>query len=83
MPTHDEDEIFLEQYGRLSLSEQTAFKRAVRRFVHDLRTGTIRQGLRVKGVRSRPGVFELTWAANGRATFEYGEPLRPGDPHII
>jgi hypothetical protein len=25
----------------------------------------------------------MTWAPNGRATFEYGDELRPGDPHII
>lgn len=25
----------------------------------------------------------MTWAADGRATFEYGEPMLPGQPHII
>jgi hypothetical protein len=28
-------------------------------------------------------VWELTWAPDGRATFEYGDPVRAGDPHII
>jgi hypothetical protein len=34
-------------------------------------------------VQGYPGVRELTWAPNGRATFEYGDELHPGDPHII
>ena len=25
----------------------------------------------------------MTWAADGRATFRYGEPRRPGEPHVI
>jgi hypothetical protein len=25
----------------------------------------------------------MTWAADGRATFEYGQEMRRGDPHII
>lgn len=29
------------------------------------------------------GVYELTWAPDGRATFEYGPEQRPGEPHII
>ncbi|WP_327677694.1 hypothetical protein [Kitasatospora sp. NBC_00458] len=28
-------------------------------------------------------VRELTWAPDGRATFGYGTPLQPGDPHIV
>ena len=37
----------------------------------------------MKGVRTHPGVWELTWADDGRATFRYGESRRPGDPHIV
>ena len=25
----------------------------------------------------------MTWAPNGRATFEYGNEMRSGEPHII
>jgi hypothetical protein len=25
----------------------------------------------------------MTWAADGRATFEYGQEVRPGEAHII
>ncbi|MFD3570078.1 hypothetical protein [Streptomyces sp. NPDC058667] len=42
-------------------------------FVDDLRTGHghFRAGFR-RGVRSVPGVYELTWAPDGRATWSYG-----------
>lgn len=40
-------------------------------------------GLRVKAVQGRSGVWELTFAPDGRATFAYGDELRPGDPHVI
>lgn len=29
------------------------------------------------------GIFELTWAKDGRATFEYGEPIREGEPDVF
>jgi hypothetical protein len=28
------------------------------------------------------GIWELTWAPDGRATFEYGDPVKKGHPHI-
>ena len=53
-------------------------------FVEDLRQGRqFRNGLRVKGVKGAPGIFEMTWADDGRATFEYGQPVIPGQPHVI
>lgn len=42
-----------------------------------------RPGLRVKGVAARPGVFEMTWDNDGRATFSYGPEHVPGQPHVI
>lgn len=29
------------------------------------------------------GVFEMAWAPDGRATFEFGEAQRKGEAHII
>ena len=53
-------------------------------FVDDLRAGSeFRKGLRVKGIRGAAGVFEMTWAADGRATLQSGDPVREGEPHII
>jgi hypothetical protein len=83
MPTHDELEHFWHDYDALTETEKQAFERAVAKFVHDLRIGRFRRGLRVRGVEGHPGVYEMTWAPNGRATFQYGEPIRAGEPHII
>lgn len=57
---------------------------AVTQFVEDLRAGgQFRKGLRVKRVKGAPGIFEMTWAPDGRATFQYGDPVRAGESHII
>jgi hypothetical protein len=37
----------------------------------------------VRGIEGAPGIFEMTWAPDGRATFEYGKETTPGEPHII
>ncbi len=55
---------------------------AFRKFDVDLSAGRFRHGLRVKGVQGAPGVFEMTWASDGRATFEYGQSQGAG-PHVI
>jgi hypothetical protein len=84
MPTFDVSRQFWRDHSRLSPKEKGQLAEAVERFVVDLRTGGgFRAGLRVKGVQGAPGVFELTWADNGRATFEYGKAVRADEPHII
>ena len=37
----------------------------------------------IKGVKGHPGVFEMSWPGDGRATFHYGAPVRPGEAHIV
>jgi hypothetical protein len=34
-------------------------------------------------VQGRPRVWELTYAADGRATFSYGDEVVHGEPHVI
>jgi hypothetical protein len=71
-------------FDALSPAQQTAFLAAVALFVADLRGGQgFRNGLRVKGVRGAAGIFEMTWADDGRATFEYGDSVIAGEPHIL
>ena len=83
-PTHKEEETFWRDYARLSREERIAFAIAVDHMVDDLKAVRgFRKGLRVKGVRGHRGIFEMTWADDGRATFSYGTPLHPGDAHII
>ena len=84
MPTYTRLPRFDKDYKALSASEKAAFRAAVEKFVADLDVGgAFRKGLRVKGVQGSPGVYELTWADDGRATFQYGESQLPGEPHVI
>ena len=83
MPTYRALPRFMREYDRLSAAQQAAFNAAVVKFVADMKRGSFRAGLRIKGVAGHPGVYEMTWAPDGRATFEYGDPVQPGEPHII
>ncbi len=83
MPTHEELQRFLNDYRGLNDSQRAAFKTALRLFVAGLRSGRFDPRLRVKRVQGSPGVWEMTWAPDGRATFQYGPELQPGEPHII
>ena len=71
-------------FDSLSADQKAAFLTAVAQFVEDLRRGEgFRKGLRVKGVKGASGIFEMTWADDGRATFEFGDPVSEGEAHII
>jgi len=84
MPTREVLPQFWRDWERLTPGQHQAFLVTVERFVGDLQAGgALRAGLRVKGVRTAPGIFELTWAPDGRATFSYGEPAVEGEPHVI
>jgi hypothetical protein len=83
MPTYETEEPFLRDFRRLTADQRELFLAAVEKLVEDLREGVIRKGLRVKRYRRQEGVWELTWADDGRALFRYGPSIRPGDPHII
>lgn len=65
---------FTDDLDRLTPDQRRRFLQAVTAFVDDRYTGRrpFRAGLRVKGVRSAPGIFELTWDGNGRATWQHG-----------
>jgi hypothetical protein len=83
MPTFAQTDRFRRDFSALSAGQQAAFRAAAAKFVADLPSGRLRPGLRVKGVHGAPGVFEMTWADDGRATFEYGSAVREGETHII
>ena len=74
MPTHEESGSFLSDVRHLTPEQRIRFLMALRRFIGDLRAMEagerrwFRRGLRVKGVRGAPGLFEMTWAPDGRAT---------------
>jgi len=83
MPTWSAAESFFRDLKELTPAERQQFRRAVANFVADLKKGRFRTGLRVKGVEGTDGIFEMTWANDGRATFEYGPEVRPNQPHVV
>ncbi len=83
MPTFAQTDRFRRDFAKLTALQKAAFRVAAARFVADLRTGQFRAGLRVKGIQGADGVFEMTWAEDGRATFEYGSPVRAGETHVV
>ena len=43
----------------------------------------LRPGLRTSVLKGHPGVWELSWAPDGRATFHYGDEVVPGEAHVV
>lgn len=84
MPTYDVLDSFRRDLDKLSPEQRRAFRAAVAAFVVDVggRRG-FRKGLRVKKMRGHDGIWELTWAADGRATFEFGPEQHPGEVHVV
>jgi hypothetical protein len=84
MPAYDAEQRFLQDYARLTSQQKVLFGAAFKKMVADLKAGSgFRKGLRIKGVHGHLGVFEMTWASDGRATFSYGASPHAGDVHII
>lgn len=84
MPTYAWLARFRADFERLTPSQQAAFLVAVQQFVDDLQhRAQFRKGLRVKGIQGASSIFEMTWAPDGRATFEYGAEVADGEPHIL
>lgn len=81
MPTYERTARFDRDFASLSPEERARFRVAVAKFVADLRAGRLRKGLRVRRIEGTPGIFEMTWAPDGRATFDYGADRGSG-PHI-
>jgi hypothetical protein len=82
MATYARTRQFDRDWRRLGATDRDRYRIAFRKFDGDLSAGRFRPGPRVKGVQGAPGVFEMTWAPDGRATFEYAEREGAG-PHLI
>lgn len=84
MPTFERTRAFDRDLRRLTRQQQNRLYAALHAFIEDIlaieagRTDRFRPGLRVKGVQGEPGMFEMTWAPNGRATFRGANPLVQG-----
>jgi hypothetical protein len=83
-PTYAREPAFARDFAKLADEQQRRFLAAVAAMVGDMEAGrAFRPGLRVKAVQGWPGVWEMTWEPDGRATFEYGPEQRPGEPHVV
>lgn len=74
---------FQTDFDGLEAEEQEAFLVAFTEFAEDLAGPQFRKSLRVKKVLGKSGVFEMTWAPDGSATFHYGASVRLGEPNIV
>jgi hypothetical protein len=85
MPTRSVLASFWRDWKGLTPQQQRQFLAALRQFISGLSGSdpTFHPGLRVKRVQGHPGIWEMTWAPDGRATFEYGGEVHPSQPHII
>ena len=89
MPTYEQSGRFRRDWARLTRVQRARLLAARDSLIADLRAmeagrrRSYRPGLRVKGVKGAPGVFEMTWAPDGRATFSWGDAIIPGQRHVI
>ena len=82
MPSHERTRRFERDWKALTDTDRDRFRVAFRSFDTDLSAGSFRPGLRVKRVEGTDHIFEMTWAPDGRATFEYGSPQGKG-AHVV
>ncbi len=82
MPPYDRTRRFERDWKALTGADRKRFTAAFARFDADLAGDAFRPGLRVKRVAGTDAVFEMTWAPDGRATFEYGTPHGAG-AHVV
>lgn len=92
MPTFFVEARFWNDYNRMSGHDQALFKQARDEFIRVLREwqnagrpGVPRfpKSLGIRPMVHRRGVMELAWAPDGRCTWQYSTPQRPGRLHII
>ena len=85
MPTFERLPRFDREFRRISRELQRAFLAMLPLFIAALRERppSFPPALRVKRVQGTEGAWEITFAPDGRATFTYGDPVRPGEAHVI
>jgi hypothetical protein len=85
VPTFERRPRFDREFRRLSRELQSAFLAALPIFIEALRVkpASFPPRLRVKRVQGLAGVWEMSFAADGRATFAYGSEVVAGEPHVI
>jgi len=84
VPTYQRLPRFDHDWQSVSRGEQRRFRVAVTRFVGDLEAGRpFRPGLRVKAVQGAADVMEMTFAPDGRATWQFGAEVKAGQVRVV
>lgn len=83
MPTFFATNQFQREFKKLTPEQRLLFMQAVTRLVNGLRQRQLPRALRVKRFQGHDGVWEMSWADDGRALFTYGEAVKTGEPHVI
>jgi len=89
-PTFDRTDDFKRDYRGFDPAKREQVRSSLRDFIADLtaieegRATDFRPGLRVKSMRGQPGIWEMSWEhEDGRATFQWGTPVREGMRHVF
>ncbi|HEY4897584.1 MAG TPA: hypothetical protein VII01_16050 [Solirubrobacteraceae bacterium] len=85
MPTFERLARFDGEFRRLSREQQRAFLAMLPVFIAALKENppSFPPALRVRRVQGAVGVWEITFARDGRATFEYGPEVLAHEPHVV
>lgn len=82
MPTFERLPSFDRDWAELDPREQARFRAAATAFLDDLRAGTPAVTGHVQSIRGAPGVFALSWSADGRATLS-SRAVETGGVHLV
>jgi hypothetical protein len=85
LPTYETLRRFQKDWEKLGNAERAAFRAAVAAFIQALSGGQGRypSNLRVHRIDSTHDVWSLSFGRDGRATFQFGEGVTAGEPHIV
>ena len=84
MPTFAGYARCMREYLKLSSQDAVAFRRERDRFIAALRAKQPPPaGLGIEEMEGHSGVYEFHYSAGGRATFHYGNPIIPGEVHVV
>lgn len=92
MPTFDVEDRFWSDYAGLTLEQKRQVALMRKAFVAILKAyeaqgcqGIPRfpKSLGVKHMVGNVGILELAWSADGRCTWQYGTPQKPGMYHVV
>jgi hypothetical protein len=82
-PTYAASTGFAREFTRLSREQDRAFRQALAKLVDAFRDGREPpRSLRVKRVQGTKDIWELSYSGDGRATFRYGDEVKPGETHV-